>query len=215
MARARLSLDGLSMGDALGERLFYKSDVEGLIARRALPRAPWRYTDDTVMALSIVEILAAIRPNRARCAGHRFAERYQADPGRGYGPTAMEILEEIGQRHATGRIASPRAFNGTGSMGNGGAMRAGPVGAYFADDFSAVVEEARRFRRSRPMRHPEGPSRRHCCGDCRSKGLSTEGFESGMSQARTILEAAIQYTPEGMTRQGLKTALMTASCRGG
>ena len=142
MARARLSLDGLSVGDALGERFFYKSDVEGLIARRALPRAPWRYTDDTVMALSIVEILARLGRIEHDTLANRFAERYETDPGRGYGPTAMEILEEIG-RGMPWEIASPRAFNGTGSMGNGGAMRAGPVGAYFADDFSAVVENAR------------------------------------------------------------------------
>ena len=37
------------------------------------------------------------------------------------------------------------------------------------------------------------------------------GVESGVSQVETILEAAIRYTPEGMTRQGLKTALTIPS----
>jgi ADP-ribosylglycohydrolase len=58
LGRARLSLDGLSVGDAFGERFFGPSgEVLKRISRRELPDAPWTYTDDTEMALSIVEIL--------------------------------------------------------------------------------------------------------------------------------------------------------------
>ena len=57
MERARLSLDGLSVGDAFGQRFFYPPSVESLIAERALPKPPWPYTDDTEMALAIVEVL--------------------------------------------------------------------------------------------------------------------------------------------------------------
>jgi len=59
LERARRALEGLSVGDAFGERFFTHPDtVEGLIADRALPAPPWRYTDDTEMALSIVAVLA-------------------------------------------------------------------------------------------------------------------------------------------------------------
>ena len=34
-------------------------------------------------------------------------------------------------------------FGGMGSMGNGAAMRVAPLGAYWADDYSTVVEQAR------------------------------------------------------------------------
>ena len=40
----------LSVGDAFGERSFFPPNVENLIAHRALPGPPWRYTDDTEMA---------------------------------------------------------------------------------------------------------------------------------------------------------------------
>jgi hypothetical protein len=50
MARAWLSLDGLSVGDAFGQRFFYAPSVESLIAARAVPAPPWLYTDDTEMA---------------------------------------------------------------------------------------------------------------------------------------------------------------------
>ena len=43
--RAWLSLDGLSVGDAFGQRFFMPTD-EALrrIARRELPETPWPYT---------------------------------------------------------------------------------------------------------------------------------------------------------------------------
>jgi len=66
IARAFLSLDGLSVGDAFGERFFGPThEVLQRISRRELPDAPWTYTDDTEMAW-----LAAITrkaSDRARC----------------------------------------------------------------------------------------------------------------------------------------------------
>lgn len=49
--RARIALEGLSVGDAFGERFFVHPDVVGrLIMEWALPAPPWPYTDDTEMA---------------------------------------------------------------------------------------------------------------------------------------------------------------------
>ncbi len=57
-ARAALSLDGLSVGDAFGEQFFVSpSQVSALIAARTLPDPEWYFTDDTQMALSIISIL--------------------------------------------------------------------------------------------------------------------------------------------------------------
>jgi len=58
LTRTMASLEGLAIGDAFGQCFFVLHDsVEGLIAQRALPAAPWRYTDDTEMALSVVKVL--------------------------------------------------------------------------------------------------------------------------------------------------------------
>ena len=58
LTRAIDSLQGLSCGDAFGERFFLHPEVaQSLIAQRAIPSNPWRYTDDTAMAISIVEAL--------------------------------------------------------------------------------------------------------------------------------------------------------------
>ena len=52
--QARSTLEGLSIGDAFGELLLQsRANAE----TRSLPNGPWPYTDDTVMALSVFEIL--------------------------------------------------------------------------------------------------------------------------------------------------------------
>jgi ADP-ribosylglycohydrolase len=58
LTRAIHSLPGLSCGDTFGERFFLHPEVaQSLIAQRAVPSPPWRYTDDTVMAIAVAETL--------------------------------------------------------------------------------------------------------------------------------------------------------------
>ena len=60
LRRARVSLDGLSLGDAFGERFFAPPDVMiPWLTTRTLPPGPWTWTDDTAMAISLIETLAA------------------------------------------------------------------------------------------------------------------------------------------------------------
>ena len=64
-ARAVTSLEGLSVGDAFGERFFVDAEqVERLIEKRILIAPPWPYTDDTEMALSIVSSISRASPSR-------------------------------------------------------------------------------------------------------------------------------------------------------
>jgi ADP-ribosylglycohydrolase len=138
--RARRSLQGLAVGDAFGERFFVHPDtVERLIAERALPAAPWPYTDDTQMALSVVEILRHHgRIDQDALAAH-FAAHY--DPSRGYGPAMHQALARIGRGEPWPRVAQS-LFAGQGSFGNGAAMRVAPIGAYFADNLERAIEQA-------------------------------------------------------------------------
>lgn len=81
--RARRSLDGLSVGDAFGERFF--GDVEVAIARieeREAPPGPWRWTDDTAMGLSIVAQLEEHGSIIEAELAARFRAAYMAQPGR-------------------------------------------------------------------------------------------------------------------------------------
>lgn len=155
ISRARLALDGLSVGDAFGEQFFVAPDVvEGLIAERATPAAPWPYTDDTEMAISIVETLERYGEIDQDELARRFAERYTHDPSRGYGPAMHGLLRRVRAGEDWRALASG-LFAGQGSFGNGAAMRVGPLGAYFADDLPMVVEQAR-LSAETTHAHPEG-----------------------------------------------------------
>jgi ADP-ribosylglycohydrolase len=143
MQRVLLSLDGLSVGDGFGECFFTGPDT---IRRRLESRDPppprWIVTDDTIMALSIVRCLKRHGFMDQDILASAFAEEYARNPNRGYGGMAVQILAAISEGYSW-KEASRRAFQGQGSCGNGGAMRAAPIGAYFADDLDRVIYEAK------------------------------------------------------------------------
>lgn len=154
LGRAACALDGLSVGDAFGRCFFsiQPDSVPDIVASRTLPPPPWRYTDDTLMALSIISILRQYeRVDQGRLA-LSFAERY--DPGRGYGPSMNQGLRRI-RAGEPWRAVVQGQFEGQGSFGNGAAMRVAPLGAYFADDMKMVVEQAR-LSAEVTHTHPEG-----------------------------------------------------------
>jgi diguanylate cyclase (GGDEF)-like protein len=153
LSRALLCLDGLSIGDALGET-FFTPNAEEDVRRRHLREGPWPWTDDTAMAVSIVETLHECGAIDQRDLARRFTARYAADPARGYGAGAHQLL---GDMHAgrPWRGAAASLFDGEGSHGNGAAMRAPVIGAWFAEDLGSVVEQAA-LSAEITHAHPEG-----------------------------------------------------------
>jgi len=140
--RAHASLLGLSIGDALGECFFGEpEEVQRRIAARQLPEErPWRWTDDTQMAASVYRGLCdhgSVHPFQLAL---RFAANFEMH--RGYGWATRELLLNPSYPSDPHALAAA-AFAGTGSRGNGAAMRVAPLGAFFADDREQVVAEAR------------------------------------------------------------------------
>ncbi|MGH2719216.1 MAG: ADP-ribosylglycohydrolase family protein [Actinomycetota bacterium] len=135
------ALEGLALGDAFGEQFFVEASVAvQAIGDRRIPQPPWRWTDDTNMALSIVEILAEFGEIRQDELARNFARRF--DPSRGYGPAMPGVLQAIAEGRPW-RTVTEAQFSGQGSFGNGAAMRVAPLGAWFAGDLDRVVEQAR------------------------------------------------------------------------
>ncbi|SEQ69795.1 ADP-ribosylglycohydrolase [Lentzea xinjiangensis] len=156
-ARARLdlaydSLDGLSVGDALGAQFFMVGrSLPDLVAGKP-PRGPWEWTDDTEMACNLVaELRDHGEVDRDRLA-MTFADR--CEPYRGYGAGAFTILRKIRQG-TPWKEAAASAFGGQGSCGNGAAMRIAPLGAYFAEDPKTVTAQAIKASEV-THQHPEG-----------------------------------------------------------
>ena len=137
LERMQLSLDGLGLGDALGQMLSYQSaDAPRWLAENKLPPGPWCHTDDTEMAISIVAVLKLHGEIDQDALAEHFARRFQRDPDRGYGSMTRLQLQEINVGKKWQDTANS-AFGGRGSMGNGGAMRVAPLGAYFANSLGS------------------------------------------------------------------------------
>src|SRR5258707_15844750 len=96
MERAAIALDGLSVGDALGETCFRDHNWDAIQEDpHATCRGPWSWTDDTAMALSIYDVLEEHGTIDQDQLARRFAARYSAQPWRGYGAGAHRLLEQI------------------------------------------------------------------------------------------------------------------------
>lgn len=142
-AQMSMSLLGLSVGDAFGEQFFGDpTRVFPHLLERRIPDGPWRWTDDTEMAVVLSRHLERFGEVDQQQLALEFAEGMTV--GRGYGRGAYEILTSI-LEGVSWHAASRRAFRGQGSFGNGAAMRVAPLGAYFASQgLQVVVEQARR-----------------------------------------------------------------------
>jgi ADP-ribosylglycohydrolase len=200
--RALVSLEGLSVGDAFGERFFGPHErMQPLVEQRAVPRAPWAYTDDTEMALAIVQVLEDHGRVEQDALAGLFAKRYRNNRNRGYGGTAHDILQKLGLGLPWREVAS-EVFEGQGSMGNGGAMRVAPLGAYFAGDLGRVVSEARASAEVTHM-HPEGQAGAIAIAVAAAWACQ---WPEARGSARELFDVVLDATPAGATRQGLEKA---------
>lgn len=140
--KAQLSLEGLSIGDSFGQMFFGKEDLMlAMIEQQALPAPPWYLTDDSIMAIGILETLREKGQIEQDYLAERFALNYKRNPRRGYGGMAHHILQAIG-RGEDWREVSPAVFDGSGSFGNGAAMRVAPLGAYFENNLEKLKSQA-------------------------------------------------------------------------
>jgi ADP-ribosylglycohydrolase/ActR/RegA family two-component response regulator len=201
---ARDALEGLSVGDALGERFFGPEEsVRARIQRRELPAPTWRHTDDTEMAVAIFETLARFGWMHQDELALAFAGRYLADPRRGYGYGARELLEALAEG-ASWRESAASLFDGSGSYGNGAAMRVAPLGAYFHDNRIRCAGEAEKSAEVTHT-HTEGKAGAIAVANTSRMAVKTRGLPASEARER-ILEQVLYRVPEGDTRRGIEVA---------
>jgi ADP-ribosylglycohydrolase len=196
----RTSLLGLAVGDAFGSMLDgYGAEFARRTAKRLIStRRPWKWTDDTAMALSIVELLeqrGTLDPDELTGA---FVRRFKEKPDRGYGAGAYGLLSRV-SLGASWREQSRGMFSGKGSYGNGAAMRAAPIGAFFANDLERVRAEA--------LRSAE-PTHAHRDG---AAGAVAVAIAAALARTRSasrdaMLGEVARWTPESLTRDKLLRA---------
>ncbi|MEU4318023.1 ADP-ribosylglycohydrolase family protein [Nocardia fluminea] len=191
------SLQGLSVGDALGAQFFVPgSSVPDLLAGR-LPSAPWPWTDDTEMACSVyAEIYERGSVDRDALA-RAFAQR--CEPYRGYGPGTVVVLHEIRDGRPW-REAAGAVFGGGGSWGNGAAMRVAPLGAHFADDLDRAASEAA-LSAEITHRHPEAIVGAMSVAVAAAHAAKTRGKSCAPDQLLRVVEP---YLVDGLTARGIR-----------
>jgi ADP-ribosylglycohydrolase len=205
MARAMESLAGLAAGDAFGECFFdLQNRAPERRASRVLPPPPWRFTDDTMMAVSVCACLERHRGIEPEWLAESFARHY--DPERGYGSAMNALLMRIYALGAANWFEEAmELFNGEGSYGNGAAMRVAPVGAYFAYDLNLVAEHAALSAIATHC-HPEGLA--GAVAVALAAALASRDRDAGRPvDAKVFLDRVRRNTPEGMVRDGIGRAL--------
>ena len=201
VANAEKSLDGLSIGDAFGELFFRRSPFKTTFDD--LPKSIWRWTDDTHMALSIVENLKTHHHIEQDQLAKAFACRYMEDPHRGYGGGAHRLLGALAQGEDWRKI-SPKLF-GSGSYGNGAAMRAAPIGGFFFEDPKRAAEQAKL---SAVVTHSHLEGR---AGAMAVAVAAAVAASRACPTGRQFLEEVIPFVPESITKTRLELATQIPS----
>lgn len=126
------ALVGSALGDAIGELAFRVPEKARLL--ELLERLEeLSYTDDTAMAIGLAESILEKGCIDQRHLGDTFSRNYQREPWRGYGSGPPTIFSIVRSSQISYIDAARSLFGGSGSLGNGAAMRIVPVGLFFHD----------------------------------------------------------------------------------
>lgn len=124
------SMVGSAIGDAIGELAFSHPDKEYL--KKILERMERLiYTDDTAMAIGLAESLLERRGVNQKHLGDTFSRNFFREPWRGYAYGPPKIFSMVRESGISYKEAARTLFNGSGSMGNGAAMRITPLALFF------------------------------------------------------------------------------------
>lgn len=141
--RFRGLMVGIAVGDALGRPVEGHPRVSGsyLEEIRVHPLS-LVYSDDAAMSIWLAESLLACDGFDGDDMAHRFADGYYREPYRGYGANIVDAFTRVAEG-MDWREAAAMQFEGSGSYGNGGAMRVAPVALWAYPDLGETVRLAR------------------------------------------------------------------------
>jgi poly(ADP-ribose) glycohydrolase ARH3 len=121
---------GSAIGDAIGELAFRCPEREKLVAQIELEKE-LQYTDDTAMAIGLAESILEKGNIDQLHLGDVFRRNFHREPWRGYAPGPPTLFSMVERTGLTYKEAARSLFGGTGSFGNGAAMRIAPLALHF------------------------------------------------------------------------------------
>lgn len=196
-AAGAAALVGTAVGDAFGAFAEGAAPRSQAAARKAvqwlLGRSPLAYTDDTQLALLLLEHLAEHGTVDADALVELLLDRIE--PWRGYGGGMLMLVDQW-RRGIPWQEAATAVF-ADGSLGNGAAMRVAPLGAVFARDAATVTDLATRQARVTHA-HPVGVD--GALVQARAAALAAHRGRFGRDELATVAEgAATRELVEGLT----------------
>lgn len=158
LSRYQGCLLGAVFGDCLGAEfeiawteIPYKKVIEYLkkiakkIEHKKLVEGAVSYTDDTCMTFDLAESLVQNKKFVPSDVGKNFCETYFSQTkSRAYGSNVAFVFYSLRDSDYSGDIYEParEQFDGSGSYGNGSAMRVSPVPLFHHNNVSGIVELA-------------------------------------------------------------------------
>jgi poly(ADP-ribose) glycohydrolase ARH3 len=121
---------GSALGDAIGELAFMIPQKERLSSNLDHV-SEFQYTDDTAMAIGLAESIIKVNGIDQQNLGDTFNANFQREPWRGYASGPPTIFSLVKGRGISYTQAARQMFGGSGSLGNGAAMRIVPLGLFF------------------------------------------------------------------------------------
>jgi len=141
--RYRGAMLGTLVGDALGAKFEGRLIVERAAVDAWLSAVePLRFTDDTQMTVGMADSLLACQGFDGAHMANTFKLDFRHEPWRGYGPGPPQIFDML-DRGVPWDEAAASMFGGSGSFGNGSAMRVVPAALFAHPDLEAVAALAR------------------------------------------------------------------------
>lgn len=121
---------GSALGDAIGECALEITNRANLL-EYINGDEELCYTDDTVMSLATAELLISQGSIDQQLLGDKFRKYHKDEPWRNYGVVTSGVFALVEKEAINYTTAALRLCDGSGSFGNGAAMRVAPLGLFF------------------------------------------------------------------------------------
>lgn len=151
-SKFRGCLIGCLLGDCLGAPYEGDCGISKTILQKYFDKleGPYfkspvkQYTDDAAMTKCLVESVIAEEKFDALDVAKRFVKEYFNNPRRGYGQQVVEIFHKLrAQKFEDPFGPAKEQFDGSGSYGNGGAMRVSPLALFCNSNYEELVNLVR------------------------------------------------------------------------
>ena len=150
-SKFRGCLLGALFGDALGARFegkyfnepvpsdefdqFSKENLSKVKGKKQEKEYHFTFTDDSAMTMALCRSLISEKAFNINSLAEEFANTYSLEPCRGYGGAVCTVFDKL-KKETLEDVTLParEQFGGSGSYGNGAAMRVSPLALFYYND---------------------------------------------------------------------------------